>query len=86
MKWKTWFSINSEVAKESLPKEEDWLQAYKDIQKPSTLVYNAFYENDPIYDKPCPPPEEIARVPMPQEVVQSFVGADALIQNILGSL
>lgn len=71
------------VAKESLPKEEDWLQAYKDIQKPSTLVYNAFYENDP--DKPCPPPEEIARVPMPQEVVQSFVGADQLIQNILGS-
>ncbi len=71
------------VAKESLPKEEDWLQAYKDIQKPSTLVYNAFYENDP--DKPCPPPEEIARVPMPQEVVQSFVGADSLIQNILGS-
>lgn len=72
------------VAKEALPKEMDWLAAYKDIQKPSNLIYNAFFEQDP--DKPIPNPiQPVPRVPTPPEVVQTFQATDSLIQNILGS-
>lgn len=72
------------IAKEALPKEEDWLSAYKDIQKASTYVYNAFFEQDP--DKPIQNPiREVQRIPTPPEVVQTFASTDSLIQNILGS-
>lgn len=72
------------IAKEALPKEMDWLNSYKDMQKPSNMVFNAFFEQDP--DKPIPNPiREIQRVPTPPEVVQTFASTDSLIQNILGS-
>lgn len=72
------------VAKEALPKEQGWLQAYKDYQKPSNLVYNAYYDEDP--DKPIPNPiTPVPRVNTPPEVVQSFTATDSLVQNILGS-
>lgn len=72
------------VAKEALPKEEDWLEAYKDVQKANVIVFNALFEQDP--DKPIPNPiREVQRVPAPPEVVQAFSSSDALIQNILGS-
>jgi hypothetical protein len=71
------------VSKESLPKEEEFLAAYKDVQKASVLVYNEFYENNP--DARVTPPQEVQRVQTPPEIVQAFVGADSLIQNILGS-
>jgi uncharacterized protein YeaO (DUF488 family) len=72
------------VAKEALPKEMDWLTAYKDMQQPKNMVFNAFFEQDP--DKPIPNPiREIQRVPTPPEVVQTFASTDSLIQNILGS-
>jgi uncharacterized protein YeaO (DUF488 family) len=72
------------VAKEALPKEEDWLQAYKDIQKPSTLVFNAYFDQDS--DKPIMNPiTPIPRIPAPPEVIQAFTATDSLMQNILGS-
>ena len=72
------------VAKEALPKEMDFLSAYTDVQKPSNMVFNAFFEQDP--DKPIPNPiREVQRVPTPPEVVQTFASTDSLIQNILGS-
>ncbi len=72
------------VKKEALPKEEEFLQAYKDIQKASNLVVNAFYEENP--DMPIQEPiREIAKVPAPPEVMQGFTSTDSLIQNILGS-
>ena len=72
------------VAKEALPKEMDWLNSYKDFQKPNNMIFNAFFEQDP--DKPIPNPiREIQRVPTPPEVVQTFASTDSLIQNILGS-
>ena len=72
------------VAKEALPKEMDWLAAYKDMQKPSNMVFNAFFEQNP--EQPIPNPiREIQRVPTPPEVVQTFASTDALVQNILGS-
>jgi hypothetical protein len=72
------------IKKEALPKEEDLLQAIKDIQKPSNVIINAFYEENP--NMPIPEPiREIAKIPAPPEVLQGFQTTDGLIQNILGS-
>lgn len=72
------------IKKEALPKEEEWLAAIKDIQKPSNIVVNAFYEKNP--DQPIPEPiREIMKIPAPPETLQAFTGSDALIQNVLGS-
>ncbi len=72
------------IKKEALPKEEELLQAIKDIQKPSNIVVNAYYEGDP--KQPIPEPiREVGRMPAPPEIAQGFLGADSLVQNILGS-
>lgn len=72
------------VAKEALPKEMDFLNAYKDIQKASTLVYNAYFDQNA--DQPIANPiREIARVGPPPELMQTFSSTDSLLQNILGS-
>lgn len=72
------------VAKEALPKEEQFLDAYKDVQKESVLVYNSVHESNP--DLPINNPiREVQRVPAPPEIAQAFSGTDALIQNVLGS-
>lgn len=72
------------IKKEALPKEQDLLEAIKDWQKPSTMIVNAFYEENP--DMPIPDPiREVSRVPAPPEVMQGFASTDSLIQNILGS-
>ena len=72
------------IKKEALPKEEEFLEAIKDIQKPSNVVVNAYYEENP--DQPIPEPiREIQQMPAPPEVLQAFTGTDSLIQNVLGS-
>jgi hypothetical protein len=72
------------VAKEALPKEEEFLQAYKDTQKESVLVYNSVHESNP--DMPISNPiREVNRIPAPPEIAEAFKGADSLIQNVLGS-
>lgn len=72
------------VAKEALPKEENFLDAYKDIQKEAVLVYNSVHESNP--ELPINNPiREVQRVPAPPEIAQAFTGADSLIQNVLGS-
>lgn len=72
------------VAKEALPKEEKFLDAYKDVQKEAVLVYNSVHESNP--EMPISNPiREIQRVPAPPEIAQAFTGSDSLIQNVLGS-
>ncbi len=71
------------VAKESIPQEEEYQEAYKNVQQASTLVYNAFMDGDP--DKAIPPPQEVVRVPLPPEVLQTFNTSMQMLQNILGS-
>jgi hypothetical protein len=72
------------IKKEALPKEEEFLQAIKDVQKPSNIIVNAFYEENP--DQAIPDPIiPVAKVPAPPEIAQSFTGSDSLIQNILGA-
>lgn len=71
------------VAKESLPDEQSYLDAYTNIQIANTLVYKAFKDNDP--KQPVPPPMEIQRVPPPTEVISTFTLVDQMAQSILGS-
>ena len=72
------------VAKEALPKEEELLTAYKDVQNASVLVYNSVYEKNP--NLPIMNPiREIQRAPCPPEIIGAFTGSDSLIQNVLGS-
>lgn len=72
------------VAKEALPKEEEYLEAYKDVQKANVMVFNSVYEENP--SQPINNPiREISKVPAPPEIVQAFTGADQLMQNILGN-
>ncbi len=66
---------------ESIP--EDYLDAYIDVQKPGTLLYNAFMDGDP--NVPLPPPREIVRTQIPPEISATFQMSDNLIQGILGS-
>lgn len=72
------------VAKEALPKEEEFLMAFKDIQKASTLVYNSVHENNPAMPilNPISP---VPKVPAPPEIMQAFQGTDQMIQMTLGS-
>lgn len=72
------------VAKEALPKEEVFQEAYKDIQKANVVVFNSVYEENPSMQIQNPI-REIAKVPCPQEVIAAFQGADQLMQGILGS-
>jgi hypothetical protein len=72
------------VKKEALPQEEDFIQALTDMQKASTVVVNAYSENNP--DKPIPEPiREIVNVPAPPEVTATFQFSDPTTQTILGS-
>ncbi len=66
---------------ESIP--EDYIDTYIDIQKPGTLLYNAFYEGDP--NVALAPPREIIRTPIPPQISETFQMSDNLIQGILGS-
>jgi len=72
------------IKQEALPQEEAWLEAIRDIQKPSNIVVNAFFDQNP--NQPIPDPiREIAKPPAPPEILQAFTGADSTIQNVLGS-
>jgi hypothetical protein len=69
------------AAVEAIP--EDYLDAYINVQKPSTLLYNAFHDGD--VNTPLAPPREIVRTPIPPEISNTFQMSDNLIQGILGS-
>ena len=72
------------IAKEALPKEEEFLEAYKNVQKASSYVFNSVYEGNP--EMPINNPiREVQRVPAPPEIAATFQSTDSLIQNVLGS-
>lgn len=66
---------------ESIP--EDYIDAYINVQKPGTLLFNAFLDGDP--NVPLNAPREIVRTPIPPEISATFQMSDNLIQGILGS-
>jgi len=72
------------VAKESLPRDVEYLEAYQNVQKADTLVYNHFLDkNSP--EVVLPPPREVQRVPIPPEITNTFRMSDEMTQVILGS-
>ena len=71
------------VAKESIPDEQPYRDAYSNVQLANTLVYKAFKDNDP--NVPVPAPMEIQQVPAPPEVTATFGMTDQITQAILGS-
>lgn len=70
------------VAKESIP--VDYLEAYNDVQKMSTLVYHHFLDAD-APEVTLPPPREVQRTPIPPELSNTFRMSDEMTQVILGS-
>lgn len=72
------------VMKEAIPQEKDYIAALTNPQRASTLVVNAFNENNP--DQPINNPiREVQNVPAPPEVMQAFQVTDPTTQTILGS-
>lgn len=69
------------VAKESIPPQ--YVDAYKDNQTPSVIVYNATNDKNP--NQPLPPPQVVQRTGIPPEVMNTFSAMDSLSQMILGS-
>ena len=72
------------VMKEAIPQEKDYLAALTNPQRASTLVVNAFYENDPTLPI-ANPIREVQNVPAPPEVMAAFQVTDPTTQTILGS-
>lgn len=69
------------IAEESIsPNYEDHITM---PQKFSTLVYRAFYNNDP--NKPNPMPQQLARPCFSPEILALFSSMPSLFQNILGA-
>lgn len=72
------------VMKEAIPQEQDYIEALNDIQRASTIVVNAYNENNP--DQPIPQPiREVQNIPLPPEVMNSFQVTGPMTQAILGS-
>src|SRR5580692_684024 len=72
------------VAKEALPKEEEFQAAYDSPQHANVYVFNSVHEGNP--DQPIQNPiREVQKVPAPPEIMQAFQGADSLVEQILGS-
>jgi len=70
------------VAVESIP--EDYQEAYQNVQKADTLMYNHFLDsNNP--NVTLPPPREVMRTPIPPQISDTFRMSDEMTQTILGS-
>ena len=71
------------IAEESLPQQEEYLKAYDNVQQASSYVYQAY--NDEMPDQQLPPPREVVRTPIPQEVMATYSVTDSTSQMILGT-
>lgn len=70
------------VAVESIP--EDYQDAYQNVQKADTLMYNHFLDtNSP--EITLPPPREVTRTPIPPQISDTFRMSDEMTQAILGA-
>lgn len=70
------------VALESIP--TDYQNAYQNVQKADTLIYNHFLDtNNPTVT--LPPPREVVRTPIPPQIAETFRMSDEMTQVILGS-
>jgi hypothetical protein len=70
------------AAKEGIPMQPEYVEAYINPQRPSNLIFNAFKEDGVTQ---IPPPQPVQRTPMPPEIPATFNNAAQIIQNIVGS-
>jgi hypothetical protein len=68
---------------EGIPDDPIYQKGYTDFQQGVTLVYNCFDKKNPAIA--LPPPQMIARTPIPPEFMNTFVGSDQMAQTILGN-
>lgn len=68
---------------EGIPANKDYQLAYTNPQQATVVLYNMFKDGDP--NQQLNPPREIARQPIPQELLSTFQLADNTMQVILGS-
>lgn len=71
------------ICNEALPNEPSYIEGWTNLQKPSTLIWNAYNENNP--EQQLPEPHVMTRQQIPAEYISTFQMCDALIQAILGS-
>lgn len=69
------------IAQESIPKGYE--DAYTRPQIPSNIVFKS--QSDDASKDPLPPPSVVPRVPLPQEVTQTFFQSGSIAQMIMGS-
>lgn len=62
---------------------DDYIDAYKNVARASTLAYNSFFDGN--VNVPLLPPREIMRTPTPPIVENTFMGTDQVTQTILGT-
>lgn len=72
------------VAKEALPKEDNFRSAIIDNQHANAIIYNSVHENNPSMPI-LNPIQPVPKIPAPPEVLQGFQVTDSLMQMILGS-
>lgn len=70
------------VAIESIP--EKYKEAYQNVQKQNTLIYHHFLD-ETAPEITLPPPQPVARQPIPPEITNTFRLSDDMTQVILGS-
>lgn len=68
------------IALESIPKGYE--TAYFDVQYPGNYIFKAYKDGT---DQQLPSPQEVVKMPLPPEVMNTFMGTDQLMQSILGN-
>jgi hypothetical protein len=72
------------IAEEALPTDAANQEAYRNVQKADVLTWKHFLDTN-MPEITLPPPREIQRAAIPPEITQTFVGADQMMQMILGN-
>jgi len=72
------------VAKEAIPDNPQYIDAYTNVQKADVLVYNHFQNRDNP-EVVLPPPREVQRTPIPPTIQETFRLSDEMTVAILGA-
>lgn len=67
------------IAKEGIP--HGYEDLYTNVQYAGNYIYNAYRADG----EPLPMPQEVVKMPLPPEIINTFTGADQMMQAILGS-
>jgi hypothetical protein len=68
------------VAMESIPQQYE--EAYKNVQSASNYIYKQYSDDG---SQQYNPPQEVVKVPLPPEIMNTYMSAEQTIQSSLGS-